>query len=253
MQVIGCPSFFEMGKDRTVIKKAEIKLDEILLSSSFVNDFLENNYQILQDYYEGSLIKTIAYELKDINEDTFCDLEYRINKIVAQRYKIFSDIKSWKNFVSNFKFTIGPRLHGSILSINSGVPAVCCNTDARTKEMCDFLKIPHMPKLDRNSNILEVYNNLDLNELNNTYTELFDNFVDFFKKNNIEIQNNTKDNEITSQQPVLNLYNDNKNYLNNLKKIKRYKVLNSIFSIRKDLDKKRLVLKIFGIKISIPY
>ena len=121
--VIGCPSYFEMSSERKLIKKTLRNKNKILLSSYLPIKDLENNYQMLQDIHEKNYIETIAFSKipKDLSIE-------EINFLLRKKYRIYSNIEKWKNFVKKFDFTIGYRLHGSILSINSGVLAVCGNS-----------------------------------------------------------------------------------------------------------------------------
>ena len=204
-RVIGCPSFFETGRNRQVVKQ-EIKDFNQVLFTQRIPLYTPGNHKIMQDFQEEAIIKPIAFDMLD--REIFSQ---RLAPILGQTYHIFSDIAGWKDFVKNFKFAIGFRVHGSILSLNSGVPAVCLNVDSRAAEMCNFLKIPHIPgvKIRSKKGILKIYENLDLTELNKNYPQLFDNFIDFLHANNL--RHYTENEEIHGalqyvKQPVLKLY-----------------------------------------------
>lgn len=201
VRVIGCPSFYEMGKDRKIAKKNKIDIKKVLLSSNYYNKLLKNNYQICQDFCEESIIKSIAFD--DYDNVTS---NRTLNRILKEKYGVFSSIDDWKNYVSNFDFTIGYRLHGSILSLNAGVPALCCNVDSRAREMCEFLKIPYNSSVSKRTDITELYDLLDIDTLNNTYLERYENFRDFIIKNTgINIYTESE-NMGTVKQPSLSLY-----------------------------------------------
>ena len=105
-----------------------------------------------------------------------------------QKYHIFSSIKDWKNFIKKFKLTIGNRVHGSVLSINSGVPAICCNKDARAQEMCELLKIPVYKDISSESDVLDVYDKLvDLDLMENSYLHMFKEYKLFLEANNLKL------------------------------------------------------------------
>lgn len=181
-KVIGCPSYFETGPDRIINKKQKIRTKDILLSSIIPNkNLLKNNYQIMQDFSDQKIIKAIYFnEFKD----KFNRTEFK--KIKEEKYRIFPNIEDWKNFISQFKFTIGTRLHGSIISMNAGVPAICCNNDTRTKEMSEFLKIPNV-NLSKKTNIIELYEKTDFEETNKQYPILYENYKSFMENNGIQI------------------------------------------------------------------
>ena len=92
-------------------------------------------------------------------------------------------MEEWKKCISHFKFAFGDRLHGSICALNAGVPAMCCNGDSRAHEMCEFLHIPHYSNIDANTDVLKLYEQADIDDLNKNYPILFDNFKDFIVKN----------------------------------------------------------------------
>jgi len=63
-----------------------------------------------------------------------------------------------------------------------------------------------MPTLDPNSNLIELYDSIDVSELNNSYPKLYQNFSDFIKRNcGVTIFNNTAE-HIDLKQPSLTLY-----------------------------------------------
>ena len=204
-RVIGCPSFFESGKDRTLVKQEIHHLKEVLLTQRFPL-YTPNIHKIMQDFQEQEVIRPIAFNIID---NTF--FTQPLTPYFKQTYHIFSDIEGWKKFVKNYKFALGARVHGSILAINSGVPALCLNADSRATEMCDFLKMPHKPglRIEHEEQILKVYNEIDLSELNSNYPKLYTNFIDFLHHNNLQhYDENTElhDKPTYIEQPVLSLY-----------------------------------------------
>ena len=204
-RVIGCPSFFEAGKNRHIVKQELYDLNSVLITQRKF-PFMSENHKIMQDYQEESIIKPIAFDTID---NTFF-LE-KLSPFINKTYHIFSDIHSWKTFIKNYKFAIGGRLHGSILAINAGIPALCLSNDSRATEMCEFLKIPHMPDLEITSknDIFKIYDKLNIMELNKNYPKLYDNFIDFLHTNNLKHFSENKDifkNVKYIKQPILILY-----------------------------------------------
>lgn len=55
---------------------------------------------------------------------------------------VFTEIDKWSEFVKLRSGVIGTRLHGVIMALNSGVPAVLLPHDSRTQEIADFAGIP---------------------------------------------------------------------------------------------------------------
>lgn len=203
VQVIGCPSYFETGKNRIITKPNIKDIKEVVLSSNLPISNVENNFQIMQDFYEEKIINAICYNKFESEFSSF-----ELKKLKNFKYRIFSNIEDWKIFMKQFKFAIGFRLHGTILAINSGIPAMCCNGDARATEMCAFFGIPHYKNLSENTNIMELYENIDISSINRNYKYLYENFENFLKTNNIEISENSNL-ENNLECPTLELYNKN--------------------------------------------
>ena len=177
VDVIGCPSFYEMGRDRIIKKKELVSLNKVFLTSDIIIKKLRFNYRCMQDWQEEKYISYIL-ENKILQNFNFSECINLYNK----KLKIFSSIYEWKKFISNFDFAIGGRLHGSIISINAGVPALCCNGDSRAREMCQYLKIPYETEIRKKTNIFDLYENIDIDSMNKSYPLLYDKYDEFLKR-----------------------------------------------------------------------
>lgn len=56
--------------------------------------------------------------------------------------KVFYDLDEWSRYIQSTSGVLGTRLHGAILALNSGIPAVLIPHDSRTSELIDFANIP---------------------------------------------------------------------------------------------------------------
>lgn len=61
---------------------------------------------------------------------------------LERRGHIFHDLHEWSSFLQTTAGVLGTRLHGSIIALNSGVPAILIPHDSRTGEVVNFAKIP---------------------------------------------------------------------------------------------------------------
>lgn len=68
-----------------------------------------------------------------------------LENYIRSQGKVFFDLKTWSRFVGTTCGVIGTRLHGAILALNSGVPAVLIPHDSRTAEVAEFAAIPVVP------------------------------------------------------------------------------------------------------------
>lgn len=113
---------------------------------------------------------------------------YQNNKI-KNMFEIFSDISDWEQLIKTRDFSFGFRIHGSIVALKNGVPAICVVSDSRMYEMCELFKIPYV-RVDKiasdNFDIQKIYEEADFSELNRIYPKLLKNYINFLNKNNIQ-------------------------------------------------------------------
>lgn len=70
--------------------------------------------------------------------DTAADMRNYLDK----HGRAFTDLDTWAAYLQTKAGVIGTRLHGTILALNSGVPAVLIPHDSRTQELADFACLP---------------------------------------------------------------------------------------------------------------
>ncbi|MDE0349057.1 MAG: polysaccharide pyruvyl transferase family protein [Gammaproteobacteria bacterium] len=56
----------------------------------------------------------------------------------------FYDIPEWIEFLRAFDFVVGTRIHGVLLGLQAGIPALCVVSDSRTRELCETMAVPHV-------------------------------------------------------------------------------------------------------------
>ena len=106
------------------------------------------------------------------------------------KVKYFFNFSSAKDIYINAKLSIGSRIHGGVASLSCGVPTIITNHDLRATEMCEFLMIPHFPKLGftegsdfgESINLIDLLASVSFDKYNRAYEEKYTNFLDF--KNN---------------------------------------------------------------------
>ena len=58
--------------------------------------------------------------------------------------KVFFNVPDWMDHYKAFDFVIGTRIHGVMVALQAGVPALCIAHDSRTLELCQTMQIPHV-------------------------------------------------------------------------------------------------------------
>lgn len=87
------------------------------------------------EIFESSLPQLYAKQTKDALFD-----------YLDRRGKVFFDIDAWAGFVQHTHGVLGTRLHGTIVALNAGMPAVLVPHDSRTSEVADFAGLPVLSK-----------------------------------------------------------------------------------------------------------
>lgn len=216
-KVIGCPSYFETGRDRIIHKKNNSSDLKIVAGGYFENNLTKDIHYILQD--EKLFIKAIKFPTERILPSDFEGFDpnnshYRVllEAYIDKRVSVFSDIDKWKEFDKNFDFYIGTRVHGAIAAINSGLPAIITNKDGRAEEMSNLFGIDWRD-IDLNASPRELYQSINVDKMNNSYNGLYDNFIEWLGDNDLNID--TKLSDINSPKKPNNVSISEEGYENN--------------------------------------
>ncbi|MGD0383052.1 MAG: polysaccharide pyruvyl transferase family protein, partial [Thermoguttaceae bacterium] len=196
VQVIGAPCYFESGETRTIVK-LPWNPNGVVTTGYFFNSKLPDSVHMLQDemYFIDVLFLRGTEDRSDPNAEALpfneFDLQFSLNLHLKARQgllKFFLNFGQWERFYEDKKWclTIGSRLHSAIFSCNRGVPAIVTNADARARETCQYLGIPHRPDLGPNSDIAEEYENLNLSSMNQKYSSLHANFIEYLKAHGLQ-------------------------------------------------------------------
>lgn len=104
------------------------------------------------------------------------------------RTKIFFGIEPWIDAMKGYDFVYGGRFHGNMAAIMAGVPALNMPSDTRTREMIEFLNLPHMPLEDFRAEIKigELVAKADFSLFATTYPILRENYISFLTQNGLQ-------------------------------------------------------------------
>ena len=126
--------------------------------------------------------KTRRHFREDLTEQEFADW--------CMRYgHVFFDVDEWMDFYRQFDFVVGPRIHGIMIALQAGVPAMCITIDSRTEELCEIMKVPYVP-LKTVKDGVSLYDlkrlfKFDARAFDENRKKLAAGFVDFLRGNKI--------------------------------------------------------------------
>ena len=105
--------------------------------------------------------------------------------LLRDRIKLIPGMNDWREYLirGQFSMSYGSRIHGSIMPILAGIPAVLETRDARTREMAEFFQIPCMAPgahLDYAS-LYELYQDISYDKFNAGFAARFDAYEAFLR------------------------------------------------------------------------
>lgn len=196
--VIGCPSFYTYGTDLklktgNISENSKMAYNNTVMAGNNVQEFLFRESERFQDsyYYPQKLeeLRTLYIGTKYRFKRKISGYPDTIESPVYMKDKVnfHTHYCSWKNDLSERDFSIGPRFHGNVMAILSGIPAVWITHDARMRELVDYHKLPQInaSELNENTDILEIFAKADYKSFLESHKENFIHYVDFLNKNGI--------------------------------------------------------------------
>lgn len=104
-------------------------------------------YQSEPEELEALLLTAGAASLDRLDDGLLADTygvqsDADARAYVTRRGQTFVELDSWSRWITHRSGQFGTRLHGAILALNSGVPAVLAPHDSRTAEVARFAHIP---------------------------------------------------------------------------------------------------------------
>jgi hypothetical protein len=182
--VVGCPTYFSSGRDR-VVDTPRISLDSKVVGTGlFTSNVINDVHYVLQS--EKALLRALL-DIKTFEQadaDSFMAVpwpgysEKILHALDQDRVRFFTGPHLWQEYFDDrVALTIGTRVHGSIVSLNKGRPAIVTAGDVRAQEMCALFQIPHFPgEYLANASLEELSEKANPDDLNAAYPELYDNF-----------------------------------------------------------------------------
>lgn len=232
--VTGCPSMYQNGRQLSISNEKVSENELRPMINGVANQLKMRQFQNIFQTYTDSIFWDqdefirILYDKNfpaeyDINLKNVIQLVRRYSYtawqlIFEDRLKLYYDIGSRMEYCleqgSNFSF--GSRIHGNIMSLLWGIPAVVVPMDSRTRELAEYFDIPVVYNFNTKKTLYEIYLDADYKNFNQHFPEKFDNFEQFMRKcgivNTIKKARSEWDSSTNWQRPEI----INQEYLNAL-------------------------------------
>jgi hypothetical protein len=213
-RIIGCPSlFYFMKRDFCITKKMISKIRNINFNFNqhydvfFINhnEFINKHKPIflyfLNIYRQSRISVNYTMQWSFIREfgnfEVWCGFDDFID-FVLQRGKYYFSVDDWILGLKGNDFSIGSQFHGNVAAILAEIPSLIITMDKRMEELARYFKIPYINVSQFKFDIpIEYYYDMaDYSEFNKNYPLVYDNFMDFCKKNRVALKKYPQDGTI---------------------------------------------------------
>lgn len=198
--VTGCPSLYQMGPDFRVniasvqqdglrpVFNGRVKKFAELMDAFPVSAFIDQD-ECLAPLFNRAYLSNpdFRFQLRFMHNYGICTARH----LAENRIRMFADMNEWRRFLqsNNFNYAFGSRIHGTIMSLLSGLPATIVVGDSRTREMAEFFDIPNysVPKNHTltEQDVREQYQRMDYSEFNQNFAVHFRYYEKFLTDRNI--------------------------------------------------------------------
>ena len=181
--VTGCPSLFQLGpsfristekvphKELVPITNGNLALSEKIMKK------IPDSVYLSQELYEDCLYRESYFTKPSLKKDIYFSYNYSVfqAELLGQgRIKMIVDTNDWYHYIkdNNYNFSIGTKLHGSVMSLLAGIPAVLIAIDSRTREVAEFFDIPFVDEPKKPLSITDfyrIYDEMDYSAFNSGF------------------------------------------------------------------------------------
>ncbi len=187
----GCPSMYQNGLlhiDKTVVRREDFRV----VLNGRVRDFRDALVQkafreyraeyIDQDEYRSVLYGERNINIKELIKKYSC---LGVKLLSEKKIHFFYQLPAWFQWVDhNVDFMFGSRIHGNLIALLAGKPAMVYlpprRTDLRVQELVDFFKIPSVNTKKR-KDLYQLYQETDYSDFNSNFNVKFAEYEAFLQ------------------------------------------------------------------------
>lgn len=198
VDVIGCPSVFMKGRPASIEKKTD-HLSDVSQIAMTVSPYVgklntvvathtrryPNLIYVPQNHSDLNMM--VWGEDRSQPKNKWNPTHTRHPLYLQDRMRFPLDPRTWTEYLSDFDFLFGSRIHGTVAGILAGVPSMLLVHDTRTLELAEYHAIPHVMLSDLKKNIdaAELFERTDYSAYNSRRAEVLSRYVAFLEKNSL--------------------------------------------------------------------
>lgn len=171
VEVLGCPTLF-INSDRALGEKLAARFDGVDRVCVVAGHYqwtelarLEASLASIAASTDGAYVMQSPFEmvalgrgdLRAVSDQVigecrdFCAPHLDVGQFKAwlmRHARSFFDVSAWMEYMRRYDLVIGARIHGVMLALQAGIPAICIAHDSRTLELCQIMKVPFLNARD---------------------------------------------------------------------------------------------------------
>lgn len=199
VEVIGCPSMFMWGDDLSVKPKVD-SLDRESAVTLGVSPYVDEIAHVVSHHVrrypnltyvpqDVSTLRRMVYgsmpEDRERHSDQPIYLDHPLFRQGKVRFPL--DPRSWMEHLAGRDFYFGTRVHGTIVSLLSGTPAVLLAHDSRTLELARYHELPYrtVDSLPANVDAAPLYDEADFSRFHDGHASRFAAYCGFLERNGL--------------------------------------------------------------------
>jgi hypothetical protein len=199
VEVIGCPSMFLFGgsiqvkkhewPDSEAVIAVNASSTDVTLMGPVISANLDrypNLYYVAQDRRE---LEQLLWGQSVEAASRRSVFPYNPGHPLSEndRVRFFVDPWPWLEWLRDVNFSFGTRIHGNLVALLAGTPAVVLAHDSRTLELARYFEVPHRPLVEPETiDALDLYAGADFSRLERGQRERTDRMVHFLERNGLE-------------------------------------------------------------------
>lgn len=200
VETIGCPSMYMTGGELNIVKKVRSLQTDDPIATNLTPKMPPNVADLFRRSWKRFPGLTYVAQDKDDMELMMFGRPILTNKkgdafpnrivhplLLENRTKLFIDPRTWMSMMRRQVLSFGTRIHGNVIALLAGTPAVVVAHDSRTLELAQFYRIPYIRSQDvtAETNLEDLYEAADYTDMIQGHAERFRNFVAFLDRNGL--------------------------------------------------------------------
>ena len=198
VEVIGCPSVFLNGQPK-VVEKPVPSISTGSKIAMTISPYVGKLNVVVESHTQRypNLIY-VPQNLKDLNmmvwgedrsapKNPWNPTHVAHPLYVEDRMRFPLDPRTWVEYLSDFDFVFGSRIHGSIAGILAGVPTSLVVHDSRTLELDEYHAIPHtqLSAINSKTDAMRLFEETDYSKYNARVPEIQQTLAKFLETNGL--------------------------------------------------------------------